>query len=185
MPSPEKPTLDEVIACHSRFIRTTLARLGVRPCDLDDVAQLVHLAIARGLDAFDPNVSRNPPTALRSWIFGICERQAASHHRAEAPWAEVPRASPECGADQATTAPHAEARLLAAERNALLTALIAALEPSRQAILIAHDLEGVPMEEIAAQLGIRPNTAWNRVRLARRDLRDAWRRLDRRAGERR
>lgn len=36
----------------------------------------------RGL-AFDPGLSINPETAVRGWLFGICERQARSHRRAE------------------------------------------------------------------------------------------------------
>ena len=61
-----------------------LARMGVAARDLDDVGQAVLWGIHRGLARFDPSLSASAKTALRGWIHGICERQAAGHRRGEA-----------------------------------------------------------------------------------------------------
>jgi len=53
-----KPTLAGILEKHGAFIRRTLAHLGVRGCDLEDVAQEVRQGVARGLAAFDPSLSR-------------------------------------------------------------------------------------------------------------------------------
>lgn len=62
------------------------------------------------------------------------------------------------------------------ERAALLATLLARLEPRRRAVVMAYELEGVAMVDVAAAQGIPLNTAWNRLRLGREDLRAAARR---------
>lgn len=78
-----------VLLEHEPFIRRTLAQLGVATRDLDDVHQEVRRAIADGLARFDPSLSVHGKAAIRGWIFGICERQAASFRRAATRRAEV------------------------------------------------------------------------------------------------
>jgi RNA polymerase sigma-70 factor (ECF subfamily) len=73
--------------------------------------------------------------------------------------------------------PNSEDRFEAAERKALLLQLLATLEPSRRAVVIAYELEGMEMVDIAAATNISVNTCWTRLRLARADLRAAWTRL--------
>jgi RNA polymerase sigma-70 factor (ECF subfamily) len=76
----------------------------------------------------------------------------------------------------------AEDRLLDEERRALLGLLLDHLEPRRRAVVVAYELEGVPMAEVAAAEKIPVNTAWNRLRLGRQDLRAAVERLRRKRG---
>jgi hypothetical protein len=68
--------------------------------------------------------------------------------------------------------------LLEAERKDLLHALLATLEPRRRAVIVAYELEGIAMQDVAARMSISVNTAWNLLRLAREDLRAAYCRLD-------
>ena len=75
------PPFRQIVAENTAFIRSTLQRLGVHASELDDVTQAVLCGVARGLDAFDPALSADPPNALRGWLVGICERQAASARR--------------------------------------------------------------------------------------------------------
>lgn len=63
-----------------------------------------------------------------------------------------------------------------------LRVLVDALVPERRAVVELYLLEDVPMEEVAARLGIPENTAKDRWRLAQIDMRAAWERG--RAGER-
>lgn len=162
--------MESIIRAHGAFVRRALAQLGVAARDVADVEQEVWRGVDRGLPAFDPSLSANPETALRAWLHGICERQAASYRRAEAKRGEV------LGEVDTASEATPEEALLAAERTRLLRLILDTLEPGRRAVVVAYELEGVAMVDVAAALGIPPNTAWNRLRLAREDLRAAARR---------
>lgn len=168
----KKPTFEELVKEHGPFVRRTLAQMGVSARDLADVEQEVLCGADRGLAAFDPSLASNPETAARGWLFGICERQAASHRRAQTKRGEVLFATEALDAEPGG-APTAEEHLLGRERTALLGRLLAALEPRRRSVVVAYELEGVAMVDIAAALSIPENTAWNRLRLGREDLREA------------
>jgi DNA-directed RNA polymerase specialized sigma24 family protein len=60
--------------------------------------------------------------------------------------------------------------------------LLDKLEPQRRAVIVAYTLEGISMSEVAASFNIPVNTAWNRLRLAREDLREAWERYEKKKG---
>jgi RNA polymerase sigma factor (sigma-70 family) len=182
MPAPDKSTFEEIIREHGPFIRRTLAHLGVCARVLADVVQEVFRGIDRGLATFDPALARHRASPMRGWLFGICERQAASHHRSENRRNEILLANEDLDITK-SSAPSAEDKLLEAERKALLFELLATLEPQRRAVIVAYELEGIAMQEVAKGMSIPVNTAWNRLRLARDDLRAAWRR--RVAGRRR
>ncbi|RTL17891.1 MAG: sigma-70 family RNA polymerase sigma factor, partial [Rhodocyclaceae bacterium] len=143
--------------------------------DLPDVEQEVLRGVYRGLPAFDPALAAQPESALRGWLFGICERQAAGHRRAEVRRGEVLCPSDELGARLA--GPGLEDVALAAERHVILYELLAELPLRRRAVLLAYDIEGVAMKDVALALGLPENTAWNCRRLGLEDLRRAWKRL--------
>lgn len=178
----EKPTFQQLVEQHGPFVRRTLAQLGVSARDIADVEQEVFRGVDRGLSAFDPGLSINPETAVRGWLFGICERQARSHRRAEVKRGEVLFSNEELDFTQSAV-PTVEDELIDQERKELLLRLLACLEPHRRAVVIAYELEGIPMAEVAAALSIPVNTAWNRLRLGREDLRAAWRRMSRKEGQ--
>lgn len=177
MNRPDVPPFRQIATEHSAFILRTLQRLGVRACDLDDVTQAVLCAVARGLDAFDPSLCADPSNALRAWLVGICQRQAASARRCAA------RRGVELLSEQVeldahpTAAASAEDAFLEHERVALLDRLLGLLDPHRRAVVLAYDVRGLAMAEVAVALGIPVNTAWNRRRLGLDDLRAAWRRI--------
>jgi RNA polymerase sigma-70 factor (ECF subfamily) len=170
---PAKLTFANVLFVHRRFIHRTLAQLGVCARDLPDVAQEVFRGIARGLPTFDPALAANPASAVRGWLFGICERQAASHRRSENRRNEILTAQEDLALAR-SAAPSAEEELLEAERTVVLDRLLEMIEAQHRAVIVAHELEGMAMAEIAAGLSIPVATAYNRLRLARRELRAAY-----------
>lgn len=169
----DKPTFEDIVHNHGRFIRGKLLRLGVGPRDLDDLTQDVLHVVARRLADFDPARAPTPQDALRGWLSAICERQASGYRRARHRSAEVFRENAELdrvpGPDRG-----AEARSLAAERVSLVLSLVDRLEHGRRAVVVAYCLQEIAMPEVAILLGIPFNTAWNRLRLAVRDLRDGF-----------
>lgn len=157
------------------FVRRTLAQLGVRDADVDDVAQEVARGVARGLAGFDPG-STPAARALRSWLYRMCETLAAGYHRAMARRQRVEVLAEGDLLEVESLERGAEERIAGREAEAELLEMVAALAPERSAVLVACEMGGLSMEEVAAALGIPVNTAWNRHRLAREDLRREWRR---------
>lgn len=182
-PAPEtrRPTFEELMSTHRRFIRRTLSRLRVGANDLDDVEIEVLHGIHQALWTFDPFLSSDPPKALTAWLMSICRRQAANHFRQLLRRQETAVEREELDSIQNPT-PDAEKSLLLKENEALLAELLTHTKPERRAVLVAYDIEGLSMRDVAAMLKIPTNTAWNRHRLALADLRAAWQR--RRAAER-
>jgi RNA polymerase sigma-70 factor, ECF subfamily len=179
VPTHEKPSFESILHEHGAFIRRTLARLGVASRDLRDVEQEVLRGVSRRLPMFDPALAANPAGAVRGWLYSICERQAANHRRNRMRRGELLCATEELD-NAAAAGPTTEERLILEQRRALVTELLEELEPQRRAVLVAYELEDVPMADIAAAFSIPVNTAWNRLRLAREDLREAWGRMERR-----
>lgn len=168
----DKPTFDALVSEHDAWLRRTLSRLGIGPNDLEDVLQEVLRGVARGLPAFDPALAAVPEHALSGWLSAICERQARNHRRTRRRRAETPRETAELDTHDSGS-PSPETHLLICERDARLHEALETLDPERRAVVVAYELLGTPMAEVAVLLRVPLNTAWNRLRLARADLRAA------------
>jgi RNA polymerase sigma-70 factor (ECF subfamily) len=128
---------------------------------MDDLVQEVFIVIhARCHTLQDPK-------ALRSWIYGVVRRTASSQRRA---------ARTRVGAgtvfgfeDELRSA--APTPLEQTERNAeltLLTSLMAELDEPKREVFELVELEELSVPEVAELLQIPLNTAYSRLRLARR-----------------
>lgn len=146
---------------------TTLRRLGVRPADLEDVTHDVFLTVYRKLDVYDTS------RPVRPWLFAFAYRAAADYRRLarhrEEPTDDVPES-------EAASA-RGDDLLEMKEESALVHAALARIDLDRRAVLVAHEIDGTPMKDIAASLGIPLNTAYSRLRIAREELTTAVKRL--------
>jgi RNA polymerase sigma-70 factor (ECF subfamily) len=169
------PSFGEIYAAQFSFVWRMLRRLGVREDRLDDVLQDVFLTVSQRLPKFDPERAH-----LRSWIYGIVSNLVANERRRwrrkdqpllplatdndSSPNIDTRLASPGGGPAQALE--DAEAFRLAAE-------LLETIPEERREVLMLADLEEMPMVEVAESLGINVNTAYSRLRTARRELDEA------------
>lgn len=147
---------------HREFVRRTVERHGVPTRDTDDVTQEVFSIALQRIHDFDA------ARAARPWLFVIAIQRAANYrrlarNRREPLSAEVPPESPSPTKD-------AESTVIACEERALVRELIGRLSPKLSAILILHDLEERPMNEIVAELKIPLKTAQARLKLARDEV---------------
>lgn len=160
--TPVSAEFAELYSAEIGHVLRSLRRLGVGLRDLEDVAHDVFLAAYRKFGDYD----RGRPA--RAWLFGFSFRVAADHRR-------LARHKYE----QGLTIDHADARPLADEQLAdeqsrrLLLLALEDLEFERRGIFVMHELEGHVMPDIARTFGIPLNTAYTRLRLARRDFEDA------------
>ena len=109
----------------------------------------------------------------RTWLYGIALRVARDHSRTLARkggFHPLPR-----GLQSAAPMPDEAWQL--AEARQLAQRLLSELDDDRREIVALVELEELTVPEAAAILGIKLNTAYSRLRLARHDLERAWARV--------
>lgn len=160
-PEAPKSVEDECIEAFSReldYILRTLRRLGVPRRDVEDLAHEIFLILHKNWHAYDRSRS------LRSYLFGIAFRVASSNRRRT--WRETAFAVIETR-DRASTPDKA---LETKRARALVLTALACIPLPRRAVLAMHDLDEIPMRDIARELSIPLFTAYSRLRKARREF---------------
>lgn len=147
------------------YICRTLRRLGVCRSDIEDLAHDVFLILHRNWSKFDPS------RPLRAYLFGISFRVASSNRRRT--WRETSFAV----VDTHDSAPVPDEALDAKRARALVLSALAHIPLPRRAVLAMHDLDEIPMRDVARELSIPLFTAYSRLRKARREFQSAVLRL--------
>jgi RNA polymerase sigma-70 factor, ECF subfamily len=145
------------------FVYRSLRRLGTAPSDVEDLAQEVFLALRRSWPEFDQT------RPVRAYLFGITFRIAAKHRRKNR--REIAFKLVEIPDDR----PGPDDELVAKRARALLLSALEHLPLPRRAVLVMHEIDGIPVDEVAAMLGIPRFTVYSRLRKARRELESALR----------
>jgi RNA polymerase sigma-70 factor (ECF subfamily) len=149
------------------YIFATLRRLGAAAHDVEDLAQEVFVVLHRNWHSID--LTR----PLRPYLFGISFRIVCAHRRRRA--REIPFADLEGNDD----GPGPESALQSKQAMAQLLTALETLPLSRRAVVIMHDLDEVPIADIARCLSITRFGAYARLTKGRRELAAAVRRLPR------
>ena len=150
----------ELFQTYAAFVWRTLRYHSVADRDLDDVSQEVFVIVFRKLADFQPTGSQ------RAWIYGICIRVAKDYrHRAHN--------RHEILVDQVTDdvlggAPNLEPERRAQQRQ--LDAVLQRLDEDKRAVVVLHELEGLPMTEVAELLEVPVKTAYSRLAAARKQM---------------
>ncbi|HVZ36381.1 MAG TPA: sigma-70 family RNA polymerase sigma factor [Polyangiaceae bacterium] len=165
----EARRVQQIMLEHLDAIWRTARRLGVAPCDLDDVAQEVALVVLRR----ERVIQRGKE---RAFVIGSTARIAANWRRsrrrqpqplvdAAAGFAELgcaDRAPPEGAGD-----PAQEASLERAQGLALLEAALQEMTPGQRVVFLLFELEEFSAREIAEQLEVPEAAVVSRLRRAR------------------
>ena len=167
-------TFQAIYRAEFPYVWNTLRRLGVRHADLGDLSHEVFVVAFRRLSDFDQ------ARPVRPWLFGIAFRVVAHFRRAQQ---TNPESCSDVSPDElAAPAQGPEEALAARQDRALVARALDTLDLDRRAVFVMHELEGQAVPEIARTLDVPLNTAYSRLRLARRDFVEAVRRT-RRGGE--
>jgi RNA polymerase sigma-70 factor (ECF subfamily) len=156
----------EVFSRELDYICRTLRRLGVPERDVEDLAHEVFLVLRRTWHEYD---AARP---VRAYLFGIAFRIASSNRRRT--WRETNAAV----VDAQDSAPLPDEVLQAKRTRALVLAALDCVPLPRRAVLAMHDLDEIPMRDIARELSIPLFTAYSRLRKARREFERAVIRLE-------
>jgi RNA polymerase sigma-70 factor, ECF subfamily len=161
VPAPAAGMVDDFHVCVGAFetefdfVYHVLRRHGVNDPDAEDLVQDVFLVMWRHWAAYD----RQRP--LRPWLAGIAFRVAYNYrHR-------LGRETPGGLMDPRDQAPSPEDRIASASARSLVTRVLAGMSEKHRSLIVAHDIDGVPMKEIADALGVPLFTAHTRLRAAR------------------
>jgi RNA polymerase sigma-70 factor, ECF subfamily len=168
-PPTYRPTADE--ACLEAFqheldyVFRTLRRLGTQPSEVEDLAQEVFLALRGAWADYDPD------RPLRPYLFGIAFRIASAHQRKRK--REVAFGVVEIG----DAGPGPDDTLQSKQARALVVAALDRIPLPRRAVLVMHDIDDIPVGQVAKVLDIPLFTVYSRLRKARRELEAAVRRM--------
>ena len=166
---PSDPTLEsnclEAFDRELSYLFQTLQRLGASPREIEDLAQEVFVVLHKNWHTLDTS------RPLRPYLFGVAFRIVSSHRRRGA------REMPYAVLDVEDVAASPEVSLQSKESLALLVAAIDRVPLRRRAVLIMHDLDSVPVADIARKLSITRFGTYARLRKARKELAAAFRRL--------
>ena len=147
------------------YVYRTLRRLGSASSEIDDLAQEAFLALRRCWSDYD---STRP---LRPFLFGISFRIASAYERKRR--REVAFGVVEVG----DIGPGPDDALQSKQARALVLAALERIPLPRRAVLVMHDIDDVPVSEVASVLDIPLFTVYSRLRKARRELEAATRRM--------
>ena len=147
---PPRLTADE--ACLHAFrgeldyVSRTLRRLGAAPADVDDLVQEsgLLLALRRSWSEYDANRPSRPYLFGISFRIAWCTRADTSRRREVASGA----------VDVATPGPGPTTRSKAQGARALVLAALERIPLPRRAVLVRHEIDDVPVREVAEGLGI-------------------------------
>ncbi|WP_434044785.1 MULTISPECIES: sigma-70 family RNA polymerase sigma factor [Sorangium] len=153
------------------YVIAVLWRLGVASRDLHDVAHEVFLVVHRRLDDHDPRLS------LKPWVAGISAHVALRHRQLARNQRELLALDDAEPIEAADPGLDAERRVAQAETQRIVRELIQRIAWERRAVFVLYDLEGSDMRDIAQALQIPVNTAWDRLRRARKEFTAAVKRL--------
>jgi RNA polymerase sigma-70 factor (ECF subfamily) len=155
----DDPTLRlaAVFSENADFVWRSLRRLGVSDADVDDAVQEVFLIVHQSLADYEER------GLLRAWLYAI-GRQVANHYRRGRSRAQ--RRQRALIADATTQDPHE----LMARRQAvdLVQVFLETLDEPQRDVFYLADIEGLTAPEISAALGMKLNTVYSRLRLARK-----------------
>jgi RNA polymerase sigma-70 factor (ECF subfamily) len=160
VPDPERAFTD-MYRCEFPYVWKTLWRLGSRSAEREDLAHDVFATAFRHWDRYD---SARP---VRPWLFGIAYRVVLDFKRKRGN-----RGAEALDLDLPDGARSAEDSLADRQGLRLAAEALGALELDRRAVFIMHEIDERAIPDVAEALGIPLNTAYSRLRLARRDFND-------------
>ena len=162
------PRFETVFHEHAPYVWRAIRYLGIPSADVRDVAQEVFVVVHKRLADFRPGAP------VRPWLYGICVKVALAHRRR----AHVRR---EQVVDELPTTSVPPSQEVAVERLQVRERLQAALDQlddDKRLVFVLHEIEDLPMREIAEIAGCPIQTGYSRLRAAKAALVLAYQRLD-------
>lgn len=153
-------SFDEVYATHVRYVWRTVRAFGVAESQLEDAVQDVFVVVHRRLGEFAGRAR------IETWLFAIARRVAGAYRRTASRKTDRQQALDEALA--LASSDDTFAALSRAQAAAAVAAVLEGLDEDKRVVFTLVELEQMSVPDVAAVLGINLNTAYSRLRLARR-----------------
>ena len=154
-------TTRQIFETHASVVLRLVRRLGVRPNDVEDVAQEVFVIVHRRRADLQTGVQ------VRSWLFGISRRVVANYRRQVQRRQEMPSQQ----LDAVPVACDQVDQLESSRDRARLEIALTRLDDDKREVFVLFELEGMDMRDVAAMVGCPLNTAYSRLYAARESVR--------------
>jgi RNA polymerase sigma-70 factor, ECF subfamily len=150
---------------YAPFVLRAMRHLGVSPGDINDQCQEVFVGVFQGLEGFGGRSS------LKTWIYGICRHVASNYRRR----AYVRRERPVSELPEQTSLPTQHEELERRQEWPELERLLEHLDDEKREVFVLYELEELSMKEVATVCDCPLQTAYSRLRAARKILLDKYR----------
>ena len=157
--------LAEVYRLHHGLVWRSLRGLGVPEHAVDDALQDVFVIVHRRRQAYDGRAT------LRKWVLGIARNVALKYRERTA--RHLARVDPVEDEPAATGAPGLDDTLAQRQAAVMVDRFLDTLDPDKRAVFVLSDVEGLSAPEIADVLGVKLNTVYSRLRVARQRFEQA------------
>jgi RNA polymerase sigma-70 factor (ECF subfamily) len=156
-PSALAERMTALVSENADFVWRSLRRLGVADSDVDDALQEVFLVVYRRFPDYEDR------GLLRAWLFAISRQVASHYHRGQSRTEQRHR-----GLIVDVTAQDPHEIVARREAVAIVSSFLQELEEPQRVVFYLAEVEGMTAPEIAAAIGVRLNTVYGRLRLARK-----------------
>jgi len=147
------PDIEHIYRVHHGFVWRVIRRFGVSEIAIDDAVQEVFIVLHRRQSEL--SIEADP----RGLLFGIARKIASRVRERQRPIAPVPS---ECRVEDP------EQRLDVLEKGRVLQRALEGMDEGRRLTFLLVDVEGMSVPDAAACLGVNVNTAYGRLRAARK-----------------
>jgi RNA polymerase sigma-70 factor (ECF subfamily) len=158
----QRQTFRQIFQEHAASVGRILRAMGVAEADVMDAAQEVFLVVNRRYGEFEGR------STVATWIRQICIRVALSSRRSRRRRREDILAEP----PEESVAPGQHVGVEGAEDRRVLGWLLDTLDPGQREVIVLHDIEQLPMREVADIVGVPLQTAYSRRKSALATMRD-------------
>ncbi len=148
------PGLNQIFREHHAFVWRIVRRLGVPLGAVDDAVQEVFVVLHRR------HAELSLTGSLRGLLYGIA-RRVAKRHREAARGPALVLVEPTASADQ-------EQRVELEQKAAVVREALDAMDVGKRMTFLLVDVEGMSVPEVAECQGVNLNTAYARLRAARK-----------------
>ena len=152
-------TFDQVYQAHVGFVWRVLRTLGVVEPQLEDAVQDVFVVVHRRLGEFAGR------SRIETWLFAIARRVAAAHRRS---LGRRDRQRPIDEQPALAASDDTFAALSRAEAARTVAGILDTMDPDKRTVFALVEIEQLSVPVVAEILNLNLNTAYSRLRLARR-----------------
>jgi RNA polymerase sigma-70 factor, ECF subfamily len=153
------PSFDDVYAAHVAFVWRVLRTLGISDAQIEDAVQDVFVVVHRRLCEFEGRA------AITTWLFAIARRVASAYRRRAAATSSRTEALHD---DDHAAHTDTFADMSRAQAATTVLEILQQLDEDKRVVFALVELEQLSVPEVAQILDLNLNTAYSRLRLARR-----------------